>query len=89
MKSNDTRSAYIIIDMLPLVLSEGAPFDFASGGRVDIPGARKAVESGADELTGYINGAEYVFTIGPLTKQEREILLAGCLMNWYAERRKK
>jgi aconitate hydratase len=83
------RSNCVNWGMLPLALAEGAPFDFAPGDRVDIPGARKAVESGADELTGYINGAEYVFTIGPLTKQEREILLAGCLMNWYAERRKK
>jgi aconitate hydratase len=55
---------------------------------VEIPGARRAVESGADELRGYINGREYAFNIGPLTKEEREILLAGCLMNWYAEKRK-
>jgi aconitate hydratase len=82
------RSNCINWGMLPLTIDQGAPFDFAPGDRVEIPGARRAVESGADELRGYINGREYAFNIGPLTKEEREILLAGCLMNWYAEKRK-
>ena len=27
--------------------------------------------------------------LAPLSREERDILLAGCLMNWYAERRAK
>jgi aconitate hydratase len=82
------RSNCINWGMLPLVLADGAAFDFAPGDRVELPGVRKAVESGAEEVRGTINGAEYTFSIGPLTQEEREILLAGCLMNWYSERRK-
>jgi len=82
------RSNCINWGMLPLVLAEGAPFDFAPGDRVSLPGVRAAVAGGADTVTGTVNGREYVFAIGPLTAGEREILLAGCLMNWYAERRK-
>jgi len=80
------RSNCINWGMLPLVVDESVPFEFEYGDVVEIPGARKAVESGADELTGFINGKEYKFSIGPLSNEEREILLAGCLMNWYAQK---
>ena len=82
------RSNCINWGMLPLTIPADAPFDFAPGDRVELPGARRAVESGADEIKGCVNGKEYVFNIGPLTREEREILLSGCLMNWYAEKRK-
>lgn len=81
------RSNCINWGMLPLVLADGVPFEFAPGDRVELPSVRRAVESGADEVKGLINGREYVFGIGPLTVEEREILLAGCLMNWYAKKR--
>ena len=80
------RSNCINWGMLPLTLSEDIPFDYQPGDQLILPGIRAAVESGADEVTGTINGTSYTFSIGPLTDREREILLAGCLMNWYALR---
>ena len=80
------RSNCINWGMLPLTLPEDIPFEYQPGDQLVLPGIRAAVESGADEVTGTINGKSYMFTIGPLTDREREILLAGCLMNWYALR---
>ena len=80
------RSNCINWGMLPLTLPENIPFEYQPGDQLVLPGIRAAVESGADEVTGTINGKSYTFTIGPLTDREREILLAGCLMNWYALR---
>lgn len=80
------RSNCINWGMLPLTLPEDIPFEYQPGDQLILPGIRAAVESGADEVTGTINGESYTFTIGPLTDREREILLAGCLMNWYALR---
>ena len=80
------RSNCINWGMLPLTIPADAPFDFAPGDRVSLPGVRGAVKAGADEIRGTVGGREYTFGIGPLTNEEREILLAGCLMNWYAER---
>ena len=80
------RSNCINWGMLPLTLPEDIPFEYQPGDQLVLSGIRAAVESGADEVTGTINGKSYTFTIGPLTDREREILLAGCLMNWYALR---
>lgn len=80
------RSNCINWGMLPLTLPEEVPFEYQPGDQLILPGVRAAVESGADEVTGIINGKSYTFSIGPLTDREREILLAGCLMNWYALR---
>ena len=80
------RSNCINWGMLPLTLPEDIPFEYQPGDQLVLPGIRAAVESGADEVTGTINGKSYTFSIGPLTDREREILLAGCLMNWYALR---
>ncbi len=78
------RSNCINWGMLPLEIIGDEPFDYVPGDKVTIPGVRRAIESGADVLTGYINGKEYKFNIAPLTQNEREIILEGCLMNWYA-----
>lgn len=83
------RSNCINWGMLPLVMQEDAPFEYQPGDQLILKGVRNAIQSGAEELTGTINGREYVFSIAPLTEKEREILLAGCLMNWYALRNKE
>ena len=82
------RSNCINWGMLPLVIAPDAPFDYAPGDKIELIGVRKALKDGADEIKGYVNGKEYIFSIGPLTCEEREILLDGCLMNWYREGRK-
>lgn len=82
------RSNCINWGMLPLTVSEDAGFEVTVGDRVELPGVRAAVESGSETLAGFVNGKRYEFSIAPLTCEEREILLAGCLMNWYAGRGK-
>ena len=83
------RSNCINWGMLPLTLPEEIPFDYQPGDQLVLKGVRDAVASGADEIVGTIGDQKYTFSIGPLTDREREILLAGCLMNWYALRNKE
>lgn len=60
-------------------------FVWEAGAVLRVPNIREAISSGAEELTGTINGAEVRLSLGRLSGKEREILLAGCLMNWYKE----
>jgi aconitate hydratase len=52
-----------------------------------LPGVREAVESGKPEVCGTVISGDTIAEIGvsiaDLTENEREILLAGCLMNHY------
>lgn len=80
------RSNCINWGMLPLVLSPEIPFNGKPGDRIEIPGVRRALQSGTDTLQGTISGKPVTFSIGPLTQEERQILLDGCLMNYYANR---
>lgn len=47
---------------------------------------RKAVEEKASEIKAYVVGEtlkEVTFYLGDLTDNEREIILKGCLINYY------
>lgn len=81
------RSNCINWGMLPLTTE--AEFNYSVGDYVFIPGVRDAVENGAEVLSAFVitrDGAQKLDLHLPvLTRQEREILLAGCLMNWYAK----
>ena len=81
------RSNCINWGMMPFTIDADAPFPYAPGDRLRVPGMRAALERGDEEITGWINGQPITLHFGPLSREEREILLAGCLMNWYAERR--
>ncbi len=79
------RSNLINWGMLPL-LYEGEELPFELGDHILIKDARKSVAEGKSLLMGYVlkEGAEPVqveFSLGELTGEEREILLAGCLIN--------
>ena len=56
-----------------------------------VPDVKAAVENGADCLRAKVvhGGAvtEIELLLPGFTPEEREIVLAGCLMNWYARRR--
>ncbi len=84
------RSNCINWGMLPLTTD--ADFDYAVGDYVFLPGVRGVVERGEESVPALIitdGGAkEITFRLPALTEQEREILLAGCLMNWYAKGKK-
>ena len=74
--------------MLPLTLDESASFDYSVGNWVYIPNARGLVESGAERIPAKIvtdSGVEDIsFNMNGLTREEKQILLDGCLMNYYA-----
>jgi aconitate hydratase len=60
-------------------------FTWTDGAVLRVPGIRSALASGAEAVTGYLDGTELTLHMGQLSDKEREILLAGCLMNWYNE----
>ena len=71
--------------MLPFLIPEG-DLPFANGDYLFIPDVRKAVEEKWDSITAYKVGEEltpFTLTLGELTDDEREIILKGCLINYY------
>ena len=86
------RSNCINWGMLPLTTEEDKGFDYEPGDWVWIPNVREQIAAGADDLPAVLigkNGTEdRVLHLNGLTDDEREILLSGCLMNFYRERSK-
>ncbi len=83
------RSNCINWGILPFTLPAGAPFDYAVGDHVFVPNVRKAIEEKLDTLPATVirqDGTTESITLNlpPLTQDERDILLEGCLMNYYA-----
>ena len=79
------RSNLINWGMLPFLIPEG-DLPFANGDYLFIPDVRKAVEEKWDSITTYKVGEEltpFTLTLGELTDDEREIILKGCLINYY------
>ena len=79
------RSNLINWGMLPFLIPEGN-LPFANGDYLFIPDVRKAVEEKWDSITAYKVGEEltpFTLTLGELTDDEREIILKGCLINYY------
>ena len=83
------RSNCINWGMMPFHIDPETAFDYQPGDWVWVPEIRKAVETGADRVAALVitdNGVTPIsLRLPPLTEDERAILLAGCLMNWYAE----
>ena len=83
------RSNLINWGMMPFLVDE--PDDalpFALGDYVFIPGIRKAITEKNDNIKAYAvkaDGAVKEFTVhlGDLTDAERDIIKAGCLINYY------
>lgn len=77
------RSNLINWGMIPFVTE--AVETLKQGDFLFVPGIRKTIEEGADETNGYLYSDGRVtllsLSFGPLTPQERKILLAGCLIN--------
>ena len=84
------RSNCINWGMLPFNLDPDAAFPYEPGDYVFVPAVRKAVESGARDVPAKVVSGGQVYDIllhlPELTRKEREIILTGCLMNWYAAR---
>ena len=80
------RSNLINWGMLPFTIEKGE-LPFQNLDYLFIPGIRKAVEEKAHDITAYVvkDGAmkEFTLQLGDLTEDEREIILKGCLINYY------
>lgn len=80
------RSNLINWGMLPFVIPEGA-LPFQNLDYLFLPDIRKAVEEKQSEITAYVvKGSElkeFRLGLGAMTDDEREIILKGCLINYY------
>ena len=79
------RSNLINWGIVPFIY--GGEFSWEPGAVLRVPGLRAAIGSGADEISGFVGDEKILLKFGPLSREEREILLAGCLMNWYREKK--
>ena len=85
------RSNLINWGMLPFLIPAGE-LPFVNGDYLFIPDIRKAVTDRAGEITVWLIGNEqgaaakrqsFVLKLGEMTDDEREIILDGCLINYY------
>ena len=80
------RSNLINWGMLPFIIPEGE-LPFKNLDYIFIPDIRKAVENKESDITAYVvkEGGLKAFRlhVDPLTDDEREIILKGCLINYY------
>lgn len=78
------RSNLINWGMLPFLLDGKEPF--ANGDYIFIKGIKKAVEDKSEVIKAYVVGdelKEFDLRLGDLTEDEREIIVRGCLINYY------
>ena len=82
------RSNVVNWGMLPFIAEDVKDWNIQPGDRLYLPGIRAAVDSGAEEIAAVLiqNGAEKPVTLKlpGMTREERDIVLAGCLINYYA-----
>jgi len=83
------RSNLINWGMLPLIISELAAANFKVDDYIYLPGIRQAVAGGAETVKAYVIGPEghkeLNLALPNLSSDERDIILAGCLINYYAK----
>ena len=83
------RSNVVNWGMLPFIAEDVKDWNLQPGDRIYLPGIRAAVDGGAEEVPAVLlqNGAERPVTLKPpgMTREERDIVLAGCLINYYAK----
>ena len=83
------RSNVVNWGMLPFQAADVKDWNIQPGDQLYIPGVRAALERGDESIPATLiqNGAEkaVTLTLPGITKEEREIILAGCLINYYAK----
>ena len=81
------RSNLINWGMLPFITEENhEALSFKNGDYIFVPDVRKAVEEKQDVIKAFVVGddlKEITLKLGDLTDNEREIILKGCLINYY------
>ena len=79
------RSNLINWGMLPFIIDKGE-LPFANGDYIFIPGIAKAIKDKASVMKAYVVNKgmkEFELKMDPLTDDERQIILDGCLINYY------
>ena len=85
------RSNLINWGMLPFIYKEGDKnLPFANGDYVFIPGVKKMIAEKLPSVKAYAvrkdgSVSEFELSVGDLTDDERKIILAGCLINFYRD----
>ena len=83
------RSNVVNWGMLPFVAPEVESWNIQPGDRLYIPGIRALLEGDGAEIQATLlqNGQQrqVTLTLPNLTREERDIILAGCLINYYAQ----
>ena len=88
------RSNCINWGILPFTLDEGTPFTYAEGDFVFVPDVREKIARGEEVFPAAViraDGTTEALTlyVKGLTENEKEIILRGCLMNYYAAQANK
>lgn len=87
------RSNCINWGIVPFTIDKDVEFNYEQGDYVFVPGIRKLILDGAEEVMAKVitkkgEVADLKLHFSNLTPTERQILADGCLMNYYAAQRK-
>ena len=82
------RSNCINWGIMPFTLDPDTKFEYETGDRVFVEGIRQAIAEGKEEFSAKVirksgDVEDITLYIKGLTAEEKDILLAGCLMNYY------
>ena len=84
------RSNCINWGILPFTISRDTEFNYTDGDYVYVPGIREAIKNGKEEIPAKVitkDGIDDItLYVKGLTEDEKEIILDGCLMNYYKAR---
>ena len=82
------RSNLINWGMLPFTIAQDAVGDLAVDDLIFVPGIRQAVLNGTEKIPAFVirkgKRKPLELTLEGLSREDREIILAGCLINYYA-----
>ena len=83
------RSNCINWGILPFTLAPDAPFPYEAGDFVFVPDIRRAIAEDVEEIPAKAIRADgtvepLTLFVRGLTDDEKQIILDGCLMNYYA-----
>ena len=78
------RSNLINWGLLPFIIDSETKKSLKIDDSIFIPDIRSKLESGAEDITAYVNDTRKIkLSLPGLTETERRIILEGCLMNYY------
>jgi aconitate hydratase len=84
------RSNLINWGMLPFTISETENLDFEVGDYIFVEGIKEAIKNGQEDIEAKVIGSKGNRTIKlqvkGLTPDEKDIILSGCLINYYASK---